>query len=83
MLLYNYFAKCNVINVTHKQDRGTFTTPGNAKAENFTVKVKNETPPGSKKIDFYFWASVVIWGVNLTHLSISLLFYLIDCNISV
>ena len=83
MLLCNYFAECNATNTIQQQDRGTCTTPGNAKAENFTVKVKNETPPGSKKIDFYFRASVVIRGVNLTHLSISLLFYLIDCNISV
>jgi hypothetical protein len=76
MLLCNYFAECTPTNTTQQQDRDTFTAPGKAKAENFTVKVKNETPPGSKKIGFYFWASVVIRGVNLTHLSISLLFYL-------
>ena len=73
----------SVINAIQQQDRGTFTALGKVKAENFTVKVKNETPPGSKKIDFYFRASVVIWGVNLTHLSISLLFYLFIFNISV
>jgi hypothetical protein len=83
MLVCNYFAECNETNTIQQQDRGAFTAPGKVKAENLKEKVKNETPPGSKKIDFYFRATFVIRGVNLTHLSISLLFYLFIFNISV
>ena len=39
----------SVINAIQQQDRGTFTALGKVKAENFTEKVKNETPPRIEK----------------------------------